>query len=340
MGTIVKRGNSLRAIVRVKGHPIKTATFTGLSAAVRKEARAWLETTEATLERRERLASGYTLGGLIDRYRKEVELKKPWGERSASTLRRFVIDFDKVEMADCTEEFWYETIKAWDVGASTRQTYIMKIRGALANANNLWRVPVDLAALSAATARLRKAKVISKARGRKRRLSPEEIAAIKAEIRSTKLPISDITDFALTLAMRLSEICRITWADLDEKKRTVIIRDRKDPDEKIGNDQVIPLLGDSLAIIQRQPRTDARIFPFNAQSVSAAFRNAARAAQVRNCHFHDMRHEAISRLFEQGYGIEEVALISGHKSWNTLAIYTHRKPESLLDGPVSRRRAA
>jgi len=46
---------------------------------------------------------------------------------------------------------------------------------------------------------------------------------------------------------------------------------------------------------------------------------------------HDLRHEGISRLFERGLNIPEVALISGHLSWNTLKRYTHIKPQTVLD---------
>ena len=46
-------------------------------------------------------------------------------------------------------------------------------------------------------------------------------------------------------------------------------------------------------------------------------------------HFHDLRHHALSILFEQGYSIQEVAIVSGHSSWDMLKRYTHIKPESL-----------
>ncbi|MBL4821255.1 MAG: tyrosine-type recombinase/integrase, partial [Gammaproteobacteria bacterium] len=50
---------------------------------------------------------------------------------------------------------------------------------------------------------------------------------------------------------------------------------------------------------------------------------------IEDLHFHDLRHEATSRLFEAGLTIERVALVTGHKDWKMLRRYTHLKPEDL-----------
>lgn len=47
--------------------------------------------------------------------------------------------------------------------------------------------------------------------------------------------------------------------------------------------------------------------------------------------FQDRRHDGISRLFELGFAIQEVALISGHKDWKMLRRYTHLRPQSLIE---------
>jgi site-specific recombinase XerD len=51
--------------------------------------------------------------------------------------------------------------------------------------------------------------------------------------------------------------------------------------------------------------------------------------KIKNLHFHDLRHEATSRLFEAGFSIEQVALVTGHKDWKMLRRYTHLRPEHL-----------
>lgn len=76
-------------------------------------------------------------------------------------------------------------------------------------------------------------------------------------------------------------------------------------------------------------RRAGRIFPYNSRSVGTAFRRQCRELGIKDFHFHDLRHEATSRLFEAGFSIEQVALVTGHKDWKMLRRYTHLKPEAL-----------
>jgi integrase len=124
-------------------------------------------------------------------------------------------------------------------------------------------------------------------------------------------------------------VTRIRWEDLDEQKKMVMVRDRKDPRKKVGNDQWVPLLNGAWEITQRQPRLSEAIFPIHHSTVSKYFTECCRALSIPDLHFHDLRHEGTSRLFEQGYSIEQVALVTGHKSWNHLKRYTNLRPEDL-----------
>lgn len=83
--------------------------------------------------------------------------------------------------------------------------------------------------------------------------------------------------------------------------------------------------------MQRQPQIpgEDRIFPFNSKSVGTAFTRACSKLGILDLCFHDLRHEATSRLFEQGYDIPEVAAVTLHSSWNELKRYTQLRPESL-----------
>jgi site-specific recombinase XerD len=72
-----------------------------------------------------------------------------------------------------------------------------------------------------------------------------------------------------------------------------------------------------------------RVVPYNPRSVGTAFRRACVDACVKDLHFHDLRHEGTSRLFEVGLSIEQVALVTGHKDWKMLRRYTHIRPEAL-----------
>jgi integrase len=107
--------------------------------------------------------------------------------------------------------------------------------------------------------------------------------------------------------------------------------------EKKGNDQRIPLLGgsgyDACKILEEQGRfsniREGRISQYNGRSVGTAFRRQCHELKITDLHFHNLRHETTSRLFEADFSIEQVALVTGHKDRNMLRRYTHLKPETL-----------
>lgn len=75
---------------------------------------------------------------------------------------------------------------------------------------------------------------------------------------------------------------------------------------------------------------DGTVWGFgDAHSVTRAFERLCKRAGVTGLHFHDLRHEATSRLFERGYPIEQVAVFTGHKGWVSLKRYTHPDPEKI-----------
>lgn len=147
--------------------------------------------------------------------------------------------------------------------------------------------------------------------------------------------MADIVRVAALNALRRGEICRIAWADLDIARRTLVVRDRKHPRRKRGNDEVVPLVGDSLDIVMCQPRRERepRIFPYEPGTVSYWFTQACKDLGIKDLHFHDMRHEATSALFEAGWQIPEVAAVTGHKDWRHLKRYTHPDPAEIAKKP-------
>jgi hypothetical protein len=87
-------------------------------------------------------------------------------------------------------------------------------------------------------------------------------------------------------------------------------------------------MGD-LAAAADHHRGQGRIFPHHHESISTAFTRACVELKIDDLHFHDLRHEGTSRLFEAGLSIEKVALVTGHKDWRMLQRYTNLKPEDL-----------
>lgn len=146
--------------------------------------------------------------------------------------------------------------------------------------------------------------------------------------RRQRIDMETLCRFALASGMRQDEICRLQVDDVDRAARTVVIRDRKDPRNKAGNDQTVPLLPDAWAIVERRltDRAGAHVFEARAASVSAAFTRACQALGIENLHFHDLRHRATSEFFRMGLDIPRVALLTGHKTWAMLRRYTDIKP--------------
>ena len=163
----------------------------------------------------------------------------------------------------------------------------------------------------------------------------------------------DLTLFAVSTAMRLGEIVGLRWENLDETNRTIIIRERKHPTKKTTNHQKVPLpfgtctvggqLIDPLQIILKQPSawsTKGRIFPHAAQSVSRAFQRATDNTAIVDLRFHDLRHDGASRLFEAGWPIERVALVTGHRDWKMLRRYTQLRAKIFTADNRTQRPAA
>lgn len=338
MGSIVKRGEGYRAIVRMRGNTV-TKTH-----ATRRDAQTWITNTEKNIDDRQVFGGGLTLGQICKKYLTEVLEARPYPVASGqrSMYERFAVDFERTEVRGLTVKWWLDTARGWDVAPASRQRYLMLLCGALKTAHLLWSVSVDWDSYKRARASLQQLKLVDSGRERERRLEPSEYAGLVklANVSASAIPLMDIINVGLATCLRESEICNLKWSDLNSVKRMIRVRDRKHPTKKIGNDTLLPLLGDSLAIIERQPRVSDRIFPFTGPRVCELFAEWTKRAGIADFHFHDLRHEGISRLFEEGYGIAEVALVSGHKDWKCLRRYVNLKPEALHQGPISRRVAA
>lgn len=356
MATILRKENkdgsiSFKAMVRLyrNGKTVLSESRSFLvmgkgsraEATTKREAEDWAaRLTEAMKDDeaiRVRSLRGLTVADLIAKYIAFLEKDKPLGDTKRSALnvvaRARIGALPLVDMTPTAVIAHCRERRAEGAKPQTINHDIVYLGGALRRAKVFFGLDVPLAEFELGRDECWSLGLLAKSVERERRLLPGELAAFLVQAEKWKhkgfIPIADIVRFAIETAMRQGEIVGLLWSDLDEVKKAIVIRDRKDPKEKIGNNQRVPLLGESLAIIQAQPRTDARIFPYTADGVRARFERLCRLAQIDGLTFHDLRHEAISRLFEQGYQIQEVALVSGHKSWKNLARYTQLKAEDL-----------
>ena len=116
------------------------------------------------------------------------------------------------------------------------------------------------------------------------------------------------------------------WEHLDRKARVLLI-----PEMKTGTPRRVPLSTAALGVLDQLPRRlDGRVWCMRPDSISQAFERVCKAAGIEGLTFHDLRHEATSRLFEKGLGLIEVASITGHKTMQMLKRYTHLRAEDLV----------
>jgi integrase len=133
--------------------------------------------------------------------------------------------------------------------------------------------------------------------------------------------------------MRFGELAGAQWKHVDLDKRTIYL-----PNTKNGQARTVPLSTRALAAIQILPRSiSGRLFTAKPGSVRSAFLIAIQNAKAcshegmfQNLRFHDLRHEAVTRLFEKGLNPIEVGMVSGHKTLSMLQRYTHLRLEELV----------
>ncbi|MBD8628344.1 site-specific integrase [Oxalobacteraceae sp. CFBP 8753] len=335
MASIRKREGSWVAEVRRTGHKSVSKSFPTKSLAS-EWARKVESEMDASLYRDNRSLNSITFGDLIDRYTKEIGAIRPFGKNKAAVLKTLNAALGSVPLSSLNADRlgkYVDQRRDGGAGGVTVGIDLTYIGGILKTASAIWKMPVDQMAVSDARARLAHLGVSTKSRERTRRPTAAEIDLLCEHFRAKgsrqRVPMPDIIQFAVATAMRLGEIINLKWADLNEKDRTVIIRNRKHPTEKAGNDQEVPLLGDAFAIVKRQPMKSDRIFPVTEGTISSIFPRARQALGIDDLKFHDLRHEGVSRLFEQGYTIEQVALVSGHRDWKMLARYTQIRAKDL-----------
>lgn len=172
--------------------------------------------------------------------------------------------------------------------------------------------------------------------GRQRRLERYEekrIARYCAETGNDL--VGAIISFALETCMRRGEILGLLWENVDMNARVAHL-----PDTKNGSKRDVPLSLAAMRIINRiGPQMVGPVFDCNVNRFKSAWRLIIGKTRIHDLHFHDLRHEAISRLFELGtLDMMEIAAISGHKSLQMLKRYTHLRARLLvskLDGGKS-----
>ena len=161
---------------------------------------------------------------------------------------------------------------------------------------------------------------------RERRLKDGELERLTLSAQHCRNPlILPIVLFAVETGMRRSEILSLMWNEVIPAKRLAVLSQTKN-----GHSRTIPLSTRALSALQRVHKTEDRIFPMTANAFRLAWERLRARAGLLDLRFHDLRHEAISRFFEMGLSVPEVALKSGHRDPRMLFRYTHPLRETIL----------
>ncbi len=338
MGTIVPRkrqdgttGYTAQIRIKRKGAVVhsEAQTFDRKAAAT-----AWLRKRETELTIPGALEKAKvddpTFGTVINRY--VDESRKEIGRTKAQVLR--TIKAHPIADLPCSAI----TAKDWSTFASgltaqpqTVANYMAHLGAVVAIAKPLWGYPLDREAFRTASVALRQHGIIGKSVRRDRRPTVAEMSAIVAHFLERTIrvpqanPMAPVVVFAMFSTRRLEEILRVRWSDLREDDARILVRDMKNPGEKVGNNVWCDLPPEALRIVRIMPRSDARIFPYGTDAVGMAFTRAVRFLEIDDLHFHDLRHEGASRLIEMGWSIPRVAAVTGHRSWDSLKRYAHHR---------------
>lgn len=334
MASIIKVGDRWRAQVRRKHHSPQTKTF-----RTQREAKEWATALESRIDARAepKAAATVRVGDLIREYRR---LREEGGRGIDPVtnvhymLRHLEDDLGHEPVTALTPARlvqWASARKAEGAGPYTVNMELSALGTTLRHAASFMNLQLP-DVTGQARPLLLHLQLIGGGARRTRRPTEDELAAVLAYVEARDRVAADAMRVGAITGLRRSELVgKLKWSEIDERQRAAMIRQRKHPRRVLARDELVPLLGESWAIVQRQPRHPAedRVFPVSPEKVTDLFTAACRAAGIPDLRLHDLRHLASSRLQELGFDDVERMAITGHRTVAMNARYTHPSPEHL-----------
>ncbi len=331
MATLRKRNGKWQVQVRRTGHAPRAQSF--MSKA---DAQQWARQVEAELDRSiltydVKALERTVLRELLLRYRNTVTCNKRGHAPEAKRIEVFLREaWAFLPLSRVTSETFsrYRDARLATVKAGTVIRELGLLHTIFETARKEWCLPI-------ATNPIAQIKKPKAPQGRTRRLKPGEFERLMegcATSRNDWLRSGIL--LAIETGMRRGEILCIRWKDYDPIACTLTI-----PHSKNGFERCIPLSQKAKELLEarRQPnsRLDGLVFPVSAVAFRLAWerckkRLAKAHPDILSLRFHDLRHEAVSRFFELGLSVPEVALISGHRDPRMLFRYTHLKAADIV----------
>ncbi len=327
MATIRERTTSkgekrYQVIVRLKGQPPQTATFNR-----KTDAKKWAQDIESDIRHGRHFkttqAKKHTLADLIDRYVQEELPKKPKSYRQQKNqLNWWKEQIGVYSLADITPSLLAETRNTLHIGRqpATVVRYMAALSHAFTIATNEWEwLDNNL---------MRKVSRPKEPRGRVRFLSDDERKKVLDACKShdNKLLYPAVV-LALSTGMRQAEIMTLTWQQIDLKRGYIILEETKN-----GERRAVPLVSHANELVRdmyinRRKDTEllfpSQIKPSRPFAIRTPWGEAMENTDIKDFHFHDLRHTAASYLAMNGASLAEIADILGHKTLQMVKRYAH-----------------
>ncbi len=311
-----------QAHIRRRGYPAQVRTFDS-----KAKAEAWARKIEGEMDRGEFVsrteAESTSLSEALDRYVREISSGKKGhaAELSvASAWRQSAIALRP--LAGIRGRDLAKVRDAW-LGEVTPATVRNRF-ALLSHLHNIARQEWGMASLGNP---VRDVRIPRTANARDRRLVEDEETRLLEAAKAYGGEIQHLIPWAIETALRRGEIADMRWKHVNRKARVLLL-----PETKNGTPRRVPLSTRALAVLDRLPRRiDGKVWNMKPDSISQAFERICSTAGIEGLTFHDLRHEATSRLFEKGLNPMEVAAITGHKTLQMLKRYTHLRAEDLVE---------
>lgn len=326
MATIRKLRGRWQAQVRRRGMKPRCKSFN-----TKQEAERWARDLEAQVDRfgaapDTKILESTTLGQLLERYQREVsplkrgslqEIQRIDMLRRHDLAYRTMIGLSQQDITSFRDE------RLQSVAPSTTVRELAILSHVLEVAMRDWGLP-----MSKNVVKLVRRPVIRNERSR--RLTGNEERRLLDACEGGKIPFfKTLLILAIETGMRRGEILGMRWCDLLHNRRVISLTMTKN-----GSGRQVPLSQRAFdALTEWKSRADGdqlRVFPMSAGSLEQVWRRLLIRADIKELRFHDLRHEAVSRLFERGFNVIEVSSISGHKELRMLKRYTHLSADDLV----------
>jgi integrase len=264
-----------------------------------------------------------TVADLLRRYEQEVTPRKRGAKFEQSRLRQLLshsIASTSLHNLSGASVSYYRDDRLKVVKPASVRRELTVLRHVFEVARTEWGMPIRANPVH-------QIKLPNDSKPRERRLEEGDDALLADAINSNSAwYLRPLIALAIETGMRRGELLSIRWKDVDQTARTIRILKTKN-----GHPRTIPLTPKAVEILSSLDRKDERVFPVTPNAVRLAWERLRRRAGLEDLRLHDLRHEAVSRFFEYGLTVPEVALISGHRDPRMLSRYTHLRPEKVAE---------